>query len=100
MRPEGVGDRGETEFPDQPQVDVDAVGTGNVEVDEQVLPDGLGAGEDVAVQDGGLVGEPSLRGADPHFMIGEVLLEGVGEAVDDVSFGHCPIPADPGCRRR
>lgn len=79
---------------------MDAVGTGNVEVDEQVFPDGLGAGEDVAVKGGGLVGEPSLRGADPHLMIGEVFLEGVGEAVDDVSFGHCPIPADPGCRWR
>ena len=50
-------------------MNVDAVRAGNVEVDEQVFPDGLGAGEGAAIQDGGLVGEPSLRGADPHFMI-------------------------------
>ena len=98
--PDRVGDRGETKFPDQPQMNVDAIGTRDVEVDEQMLPDGLGPGESVPIQDCGLVDEPSLRGADPHFTIREVLLEGVGETVDDVSFGHCPIPADLGCRRR
>ena len=81
-------------------MNVDAIGTRDVEVDEQMLPDSLGPGESVPIQDGGLVGKPTLRGVDPHFTIREVLLEGIGETVDDVSFGHCPIPADLGCRRR
>ena len=96
--PDGLRHRREAQLPDQPEVD--ATWVGDVEAYEEVLSNGLGSGEDAAVQACGLLRESSLRGADAHIAFGEVPLEDGCETVDDVSFRHCPIPADRGCRRR
>ena len=81
-------------------MNVDAVRVRDVEIYEEVFSDGLGTSEGGAVQPGRLFGEPSLRRADADAVSGEVRLEDAGETVDDVSFGHCTIPADPGYPRR
>jgi hypothetical protein len=53
-----------------------------------LLAPGLGAGQPEAVERRGAVGEAALRAGGVDDVAGETLGEGVGEAVDGVTFGR------------
>jgi hypothetical protein len=67
---------------------VDVQHLARVEVHELVLPVGLDAHRDAAVDAGGAVGEAALGRRRPDGTAGEVPGVVAGEAVDRVSLGH------------
>ena len=60
----------------------------SIELQEQVLAEGLGRENSRAIEKCGRLSEPTLGAADPHRASGEGLIELVGESVQDVSLGH------------
>ncbi len=78
--------RVEVELADQAEVDVDEPVAG--ELDEQVLAGRVGADQGLAVEQGGVRGEPALRAAHPDPVAGERGVQVVGEAAEGVALRH------------
>ena len=70
------------------EAEVDVEGALVVEVDEQVLAERIGFADRGAVEQGGAIGEASLRAAHRDWCPLEGATDAPGLAMDDVTFGH------------